>query len=37
MLLDYDEVCRLCDATDVRFDAKTWTTLYLFRQLGKLA
>ena len=37
MLLDYDEVCRLCDATDVRFDAKTWTTLYMYRQLGKLA
>jgi ADP-ribose pyrophosphatase len=37
MLLDYNEVCRLCDATDVRFDAKTWNTLYMYRQLGKLA
>jgi ADP-ribose pyrophosphatase len=36
MLLDYNEVCRLCDATDVRFDAKTWNTLYMYRQLGKL-
>jgi ADP-ribose pyrophosphatase len=37
MLLDYNEVCRLCDATDVRFDAKTWNALYMYRQLGKLA
>ncbi len=36
MLLDYKEVCRLCDATDVRFDAKTWMVLYMYRQLGKL-
>jgi ADP-ribose pyrophosphatase len=33
MLLDYEEVCRLCDATDVRFDAKTWMILYMYRQL----
>ena len=37
MLLDYDAVCRLCDATNVRFDAKTWAVLYMYRQLGKLA
>jgi ADP-ribose pyrophosphatase len=37
LLLDYDEVCRMCDATDVRIDAKTWTILYMYRQLGKLA
>jgi ADP-ribose pyrophosphatase len=36
LLLDYDGVCRMCDATDVRFDAKAWTTLYMYRQLGKL-
>ncbi len=29
LLLDYDEVCRMCDRTDVRFDAKAWTTLYM--------
>jgi ADP-ribose pyrophosphatase len=37
LLLDYDEVCQLCDATDVRIDAKTWTMLFMYRQLGKLA
>ena len=37
LLLDYDAVCRLCDAVDVRFDAKAWATLYMYRQLGKLA
>ena len=36
LLLDFDQVCRLCDATDVRFDAKTWTALYLYQQLGKI-
>jgi ADP-ribose pyrophosphatase len=37
LLLDYDGVRRMCDATDVRFDAKAWTTLYMYRELGKLA
>lgn len=36
LLLDFAEVCRLCDATDVRFDAKAWAALYLYQQLGKL-
>jgi ADP-ribose pyrophosphatase len=36
LLLDFAEVCRLCDATDVRFDAKAWTALYLYQQLGRL-
>jgi ADP-ribose pyrophosphatase len=36
LLLDYEEVCRMCDATDLRIDAKAWTTLYMYQQLGKL-
>jgi ADP-ribose diphosphatase len=36
VLLDFAEVCRLCDAPDVRFDAKAWTALYLYQQLGRL-
>jgi ADP-ribose pyrophosphatase len=36
LLLDFAEACRLCDATDVRFDAKAWAALYLYQQLGKL-
>ena len=37
LLLDYDEVCRMCDAPGLGIDAKAWTTLYMYRQLGKLA
>ncbi len=37
LLLDYDQVCRLCDDQEARIDAKAWTVLYLYRQLGKLA
>ncbi len=37
MLLDYDDLSRLCDAPNARFDAKTWMVLYMYRQLGKLA
>jgi ADP-ribose diphosphatase len=37
LLLDYDEVCRMCDEPGPRIDAKAWTTLYMYRQLGKLA
>jgi ADP-ribose pyrophosphatase len=36
LLLDYEGVCRLCDAPDVRFDVKAWMVLYLYRQLGRL-
>jgi ADP-ribose pyrophosphatase len=36
LLLDFAGVCRLCDAADVRFDAKAWAALYLYRQLGRL-
>jgi len=37
LLLDYDEVCRTCDAPGLRIDAKAWTTLEMYRRLGKLA
>ena len=36
LLLDYQHVCELVENTKVRFDAKAWTVLYLYRQLGKL-
>jgi ADP-ribose pyrophosphatase len=36
LLLDFNDVCRLCDAPDTPFDAKTWTTLFLYKQLGQL-
>jgi len=35
VLLDYPQVCQLCDSK-VRIDAKAWTILYLYSQLGKL-
>jgi ADP-ribose pyrophosphatase len=37
VLLDYDQVCQLCENTAVRVDAKAWTILYMYQQLGKLA
>jgi hypothetical protein len=36
MLLDYAGVCKLCETTDARIDAKVWTVLYLYQQLGSL-
>ena len=36
LLLDYEEVCRMCDRTDLRIDAKAWMTLFMYRQLGKI-
>jgi ADP-ribose pyrophosphatase len=36
VLLDHEQVCRLCDDESVIIDAKAWTVLYLYRQLGKL-
>jgi ADP-ribose pyrophosphatase len=36
LLLDFDQVCRLCDDSQASIDAKAWTVLYLYRQLGKL-
>jgi ADP-ribose pyrophosphatase len=37
LLLDYDQVCRMCDNTTDHLDAKAWTILYMYQQLGKLA
>ena len=37
LLLDYDGVRRLCDDPGPHIDAKAWTTLYMYRELGKLA
>ncbi len=36
MLFDFDQVCRICDSPDLIVDAKAWTALYLYQQLGKL-
>ena len=36
VLLDFAEVCRLCEDRAVRIDAKAWATLYLYQQLGQL-
>jgi ADP-ribose pyrophosphatase len=36
LLLDYGQVCQLCENTAVHMDAKAWTTLYMYQQLGKL-
>jgi ADP-ribose pyrophosphatase len=36
LLLDHAAVCRLCDDTGARIDAKAWTILYLYQQQGKL-
>jgi ADP-ribose pyrophosphatase len=36
LLLDFPAVCRLCDDPAARMDAKVWTVLYLYRQLGGL-
>jgi ADP-ribose pyrophosphatase len=36
LLLDYDAVCRTCENPDLGIDSKAWTTLEMFRRLGKL-
>ena len=36
VLLDYEGVCRLCDDGGARIDAKAWSALYLYQQLGQL-
>jgi ADP-ribose pyrophosphatase len=36
VLLDFAGVCRLCDDKAARIDAKAWTSLYLYQQLGQL-
>ena len=37
LLLDYAGVCDLCENRTVHLDSKLWQTLYMFRQLGRLA
>jgi ADP-ribose diphosphatase len=37
VLLDYEQVCKLCDNPDLPLDAKAWSALYMYQQLGKLA
>jgi ADP-ribose pyrophosphatase len=37
LLLDYEQVSRLCDSPDLPLDAKAWNVLYLYQQLGRLA
>jgi ADP-ribose pyrophosphatase len=34
VLLDHAAVCRLCDEPAIRIDAKAWSALYLYQQLG---
>jgi len=36
VLADHDEVCRLCNDPSARMDAKLWTVLFLYQQLGRL-
>jgi ADP-ribose pyrophosphatase len=36
VLLDWDAVCRLCDDRSARIEAKAWTILYMYKQMGKL-
>jgi ADP-ribose pyrophosphatase len=35
LLLDFAAACRLCDAHRARIDAKAWSVLYLYQQLGQ--
>jgi ADP-ribose pyrophosphatase len=35
VLLDFDGVCRLCDDAGAKIDAKAWSALYLYQQLGE--
>lgn len=36
VLLDFAGICRLCDDTTARIDAKAWATLYMYQQAGRL-
>jgi ADP-ribose pyrophosphatase len=36
ILLDYEGICRVCDDRNLLVDAKAWSVLYLYQQLGKL-
>jgi ADP-ribose pyrophosphatase len=35
VLWDHETVCRMCDAPDTGMDAKVWTVLYMYQQLGR--
>ncbi len=35
VLLDYEAACRLCDDASTKIDAKAWSALYLYQQLGQ--
>lgn len=35
VLLEHADVCRLCDDPTARFDAKAWSVLYLYQQMGR--
>ncbi len=35
-LLNYKEVCNLCNNKDVKIGAKTWPVLFMIQQLGKI-
>ena len=37
VLLDQEQVSRLCDNPDLPLDAKAWCALYMYQQLGRLA
>jgi ADP-ribose pyrophosphatase len=36
VLLDFADVCRLCDDRSARIDAKAWLTLHMYQQMGQL-
>jgi ADP-ribose pyrophosphatase len=36
VLLDHAGICRLCDDSTLRIDAKAWMVLYMFQQLGRV-
>jgi ADP-ribose pyrophosphatase len=36
LLLDFPAICRLCDDRSVRIEARAWTILYSYQQLGRL-
>jgi ADP-ribose pyrophosphatase len=36
LLLDFEQVCRLCDDRQASIDAKAWNVLYMYQKLGKL-
>ena len=36
LLLDHAQVCQMCENRSVCMDAKAWTILYMYEQMGKL-